>query len=98
MIKLTDKDGKSENHNILNLGSDNEWILNISFIDKSLLRIFLAYSTAGEIMPYTPDVQYCEVLWKCENGYRYQGLYMMMEDVKAGKNRVDLPQYSDICI
>ena len=64
LVKLTDESGKFEKHNVLNMGSDSEWILNVSFIDKSLLRNYLAYSTAGEIMPYTPDVQFCEVLWK----------------------------------
>ena len=94
-VKLTDEDGKSKKQNILNMGSDSEWILNVSFIDKSLLRNYLAYSTAGEIMPYTPDVRFCEVLWKSEGGYRYQGVYMMMESVKVGKHRVNLPQYSE---
>ncbi len=95
LVKLTDESGKSEKHNVLNMGSDSEWILNVSFIDKSLLRNYLAYSAAGEIMPYTPDVQFCEVLWKNENGYRYEGVYMMMESVKVSKYRVDLPQYSE---
>lgn len=46
-------------------------------------------------MPYTPDAEFCEVLWKDENDYRYQGVYLMMESVKVGKYRVDLPQYSE---
>ena len=95
LIKLTDKDGKMEKKNILGMGSDNEWILNVSFIDKSLLRNYLAYVTAGEIMPYTPDVRFCEVVWKDEYGYRYEGVYLMMESIKAGDHRVDLPQYSE---
>ncbi|NBH19921.1 spore coat protein CotH [Clostridiaceae bacterium] len=95
LIKLTNKNGKPKNHDILGMGSDSDWILNVSFIDKSLLRNYLAYMTVGEIMPYTPDVQFCEVLWRAENGYRYEGVYMMMERVNVGKHRVDLPQYSE---
>lgn len=95
LVKLVDEDGKSEKQNILGMGSDSEWILNISFIDKSLLRNYLAYAAAGAVMPYTPDVRFCEVLWKDENGYRYEGVYLMMESVKVGKHRVDLPQYSE---
>lgn len=95
LLKLIDEDGKAEKKNILGMGSDNEWILNVSFIDKSLLRNYLAYLTAGEIMPYTPDVRFCEVLWKDEAGYRYEGVYLMMESIKVGKHRVDLPQYSE---
>lgn len=95
LLKLIDEDGKSEKKNILGMGSDNEWILNVSFIDKSLLRNYLAYMTAGELMPYTPDAHFCEVLWKDETGYRYQGVYLLMESIKVGKHRVDLPAYSE---
>lgn len=95
LLKLIDEDGKSEKKNLLGMGSDNEWILNVSFIDKSLLRNYLAYMTAGELMPYTPDAHFCEVLWKDETGYRYQGVYLLMESIKVGKHRVDLPAYSE---
>lgn len=95
LVKLLDEDGKADKQNILGMGRDSEWILNVSFIDKSLLRNYLAYMTAGEIMPYTPDARFCEVLWKNENGYQYQGVYLMLESVKVGENRVDLPQYSE---
>lgn len=95
LVKLIDEAGKSEEQSILGIGSDSEWILNISFIDKSLLRNYLAYAAAGAVMSYTPDVRFCEVLWKDENGYRYEGVYLMMESVRVGKHRVDLPQYSE---
>lgn len=95
LIKLIDEEGKREKQNVLGMGSNSEWILNVSFIDKSLMRNYLAYMTAGEIMPYTPDVQFCEVLWQDEEGYRYEGVYLMMESIGVGKHRVDLPRYSE---
>ncbi|MDO4437851.1 MAG: CotH kinase family protein [Eubacteriales bacterium] len=95
LLKLTDEEGKAKKKNILGMGSDSEWILNVSFIDKSLLRNYLAYEAIGEIMPYTPDVQFCEVIWKDKAGYRYEGVYLMMESIKVGKDRVDLPKYSE---
>lgn len=95
LLKLLDQKGKKHNENILGMGSDNEWILNVSFIDKSLLRNYLAYTAAGEVMLYTPDLRSCEVVWKEEGHYRYDGVYYMMESIKVGKNRVDLPRYSE---
>lgn len=95
LIKLTGQKGKLKERDMLGMGSSSEWILNVSFIDKSLLRNYLAYSAAGEVMPYTPDVKFCEVLWKDGDGYRYEGVYMLMESVSVGKCRVDLPQYSE---
>lgn len=95
LIKLIDHKGRPERRNVLGMGDGSEWVLNVSFIDKSLLRNYLAFITAGEIMYYTPDVQFCEVLWKDKDGYRYEGVYMMMESISVGKNRLDLPQYSE---
>ena len=95
LLKLIDDKGKSNKENILGMGSESEWILNVSFIDKSLIRNFLAYTTASQIMPYTPDAKYCEVLFKDENGYKYEGVYMMIEKIGVSKNRVDLPSYSE---
>ncbi len=94
LIKLLNEKGEPEKQDVFGMGKASEWILNISFVDKSLLRNYLAYTTAGEIMPYTPDVQFCEVLWKDENGYRYEGVYLMMESIDVGKDRIDLPQYA----
>ena len=31
------------------------------FLDKTLLRNYICYQLAGEIMPYTPDTRFCEV-------------------------------------
>ena len=79
----------------MDIGTDSEWILNVSFIDKSLLRNYLAYITAGEIMPFVPDAEFCEVIWKDGESFSYQGVYLMMESVKVGKDRVDLPRFSE---
>lgn len=95
LLKLIEEDGTSQKKNVLGMGSDSEWILNVSFIDKSLLRNYLAYMTAGELMAYTPDVRFCEVVWKDESGYTYKGVYLMIESIKVGEHRVDLPQYSE---
>lgn len=95
LIKLLNEKGKLTSQNVLDMGAGDEWVLNVSFADKSLLRNNLAYSTAGQIMPYTPDARYCEVLWKDGDAYRYEGVYLLMESVSVGKQRVDLPQYSE---
>lgn len=93
LIKLVGEDGKKNRKNLLQMGTDNEWVLNVSFIDKSLLRNYLAYATAREIMPYVPDCQYCEVIWYDGQNYQYEGVYLLMEKIKVGKERVDLPRF-----
>ena len=67
------------------MGADNEWVLNVSFIDKSLLRNYLAYATAREVMPYVQDCRFCEVVWYDGQNYQYEGVYLLMEKNKGGK-------------
>lgn len=95
LIKLVDDDGKANKQNLLNMGADNEWVLNVSFIDKSLLRNYLAYAAASALMPYVPDCQFCEVVWYDGQNYQYEGVYLLMEKIKVGKNRVDLPSFAE---
>lgn len=95
LLKLVDENGKRNRLDLLHMGADNEWALNVSFIDKSLLRNYLAYTAAGQIMPYVPDVRFCEVIWRDGEKYTYEGVYLLIEKIKVGKDRVDLPNFSE---
>lgn len=95
LIKTLNKSGKTVQKNVMDLGNGSEWVLNVSFADKSLIRNFLALSTAKVLRAETPDAKYCEVLWKEGDRYRYDGVYLMIERVSVGENRVNLPQYAE---
>lgn len=73
-------------HNVMGMPSESEWVLNGPFLDKTLLRNYLMYNLSGEIMEWAPNVRYCEVFLDGD----YRGVYIMLETVKADKNRVDL--------
>lgn len=94
-IKLFTESGEKNDLDILGMGEEHEWILNGSLADKSLLRNYLAYRVASRIMPFVPDNQYCEVVL-CENGtYRYQGVYLLGENIKQGPDRVNILDYKE---
>lgn len=95
LLRFTKENGSRQRQNLLDMGTSSDWILNISFIDKSLLRNFLAYTTVGEIMPYVPDAKFCEVVWRQGDLYEYKGIYLLMESVSVEKNRVELPRFSE---
>lgn len=95
LLRFTDEDGGRRRQDLLGMGADSDWILNVSFIDKSLLRNYLAYTAAGEIMSYVPDTHFCEVVWRRGDHYEYEGVYLLMEMISVGKNRVDLPQFAE---
>lgn len=93
LVKLQTKTGQENELSILGMGQSDEWVLNGSMTDKSMMRNYLAYRIASQIMPYTPDSRYCEVLIKEKGVYYYQGVYLFGENVKQGENRVEISDY-----
>lgn len=73
-------------YEVMGMPAESEWVLNGPFLDKTLLRNYLMYNLSGEVMDWAPNVRYCEVFFNRQ----YKGVYLMIEAVKADKNRVDL--------
>lgn len=71
---------------VMGMPAESDWVLNGPFLDKSLVRNYLMYNLAGELMAWAPNVRYCEAFLDGE----YQGLYLMIEAVKVGPNRVNV--------
>ncbi len=76
----------NRNLDVLGMGADEDWILNGPFLDKTQVRNYLTMNVVGQFMPYVPDVRFCELFVNGE----YQGIYLLMETVKVGENRVEL--------
>lgn len=93
LIKLTTNKGEENKVSILNMGEDNEWVLNGSMADKSMIRSYLAYRTAAQFMPYTPDTEICEVVFKSGADYKYGGVYLLGENIKQGRYRVNIEKF-----
>lgn len=93
LVKLVTESGEENKVSILDMGADNEWILNGSMADKSMIRNYLAYKTAAQFMPFTPDYEICEVLIKSGNTYKYNGVYLLGENVSQGEHRVNVQDF-----
>lgn len=93
MIKLITASGQDNDQDLLGMGSEHEWILNGSMFDKSMIRNYLVNRIASEFMPYTTDSRFCEVLIKKGSVYQYQGVYLLMESIKQGENRVNIADF-----
>ncbi|PIP78014.1 MAG: hypothetical protein COW85_05960 [Ignavibacteria bacterium CG22_combo_CG10-13_8_21_14_all_37_15] len=85
-IELRDSTGNSVNAVLLGMPSENDWVLNASFTDKTFLRNVLAYKLGNDIGRYASRTRFCEVVINDE----YMGLYVLQEKVKRDKNRVDI--------
>ena len=92
----TKKSDNISNNNVSLLGmpSENDWILNGLAFDPSYMRDYIAYNLDRKIGNYATRTVYCEVVI---NG-NYEGLYILQEKVKAGKNRVDINKIAPIDI
>ena len=79
-ITLIYDDGINNNQSVMGMDAHHEWVLHGPFLDKSLVRNYMWYNIAGEMMEYAPNVRFCEVVIDGS----YQGLYLMTESITKG--------------
>lgn len=78
LLKFTKKDMISSlNVSLSGMTADSSWALHGPFRDKSLIRNYVCYNLAGEIMEYAPNVRFCELFLNGE----YEGLYVLTEKI-----------------
>lgn len=86
-VTLLRDDGLTENPQALGgLPAHDEWVLHGPWIDRTLLRNYLAYNIAGEVMAYAPSARFIELFVNSE----YHGVYLLVETVSKGSGRLDL--------
>lgn len=76
----------NKNIDFLGMKKDNDWAFIAPYSDKSLVRDAFVYSLARKIMPWAPDFRFAEVIVND----KYEGIYMITEKIKYGKNRVNI--------
>lgn len=81
-VKLINEDGTNNPYALLGMDEHHDWALHGPFLDKTLIRNYMWYNIAGEIMDYSPNVRFCEVVLNGE----YRGVYVLTETITAGNN------------
>ena len=80
LIGLTDDSGeKNREEPLLGMDEFDKWALHGPYLDKSLIRNYMWYNIAGEMMDYAPNCRFCEVILNGE----YQGLYLLVETIDS---------------
>jgi hypothetical protein len=69
---------------LLGMPEDDDWVLYAPYNDKTLMRNVVAYATARAIGRYSARTRFVELRL---NG-RYQGVYVLMERLELGDDRV----------
>ena len=83
-VRFIDDKGEDSKLTLAGMAEESEWVLHGPFLDRTLVRNYLAYNISGEIMEYAPNVRYCELVL---NG-KYQGLYLAVESIEQGPYRI----------
>ncbi|MEA4917813.1 CotH kinase family protein [Proteiniphilum sp.] len=82
-LKLDEKAG------ILGMKEDKDWVLLANYCDKTLLRSAIAFRLSRLMnFPYTVEDRFVDVFLNGD----YMGNYQLVEGIKQGSNRVDIPK------
>ena len=71
---------------ILGLPQEEDWILNPSYIDKSLVRSVLMYDLSREMGNYASRTRYVDLYLNDD----YRGVYILMEKLKRDSERINI--------
>ena len=71
---------------LMGLPAEKDWILYAPYNDKTAMRNVMTYHLANEMGNYASRTKYCELFVNGE----YQGIYVLMEKIKRGADRVDI--------
>jgi hypothetical protein len=81
---------------ILGMPADSDWILYNPYSEKSLMQNYLAYMWGNRLGEYAVRTRYVELFvnssatGKVDYAGDYQGIYIFMEKIKPGDDRVDI--------
>jgi hypothetical protein len=83
----TDSTGvKAKKLSLVQMPEETDWVLNASYNDRSFMRDFISQSLAGRLGLLNSKAKFVELIINDE----YRGVYILMEKVKQGKNRVPI--------
>jgi hypothetical protein len=77
---------------LLGFPSEHTWILSAQYNDKTLMRDALTFNLSNKLGRYASRTKYCEVFINGD----YRGVYLLMEKVKRGKNRVNISKMTAV--
>ena len=90
-LRLQTAEGENNPQSLAGMAPHHEWVLHGPFLDKSLMRNYMWYNIAGEIMDYAPNVRFCELILNGE----YMGVYLLVESITAGDDGARLNLTAD---
>jgi hypothetical protein len=95
-FRLRDEYGEKAKVGLLGMPKDSDWVLLAPYPDKTLMRDVLAYDLSRAMGHYATRTRFVEVFLNQTGdslSFRdYVGVYVLVEKIKRGKNRVDIQE------
>ena len=85
-VELWTTAGADTSVSLLGMPADEDWVLSAPYSDKTMLRNAITYQLGRKMGSWQPGFRWCEVYL---NG-SYNGVYMLIEKIKRGADRVDI--------
>lgn len=85
------EDNSNNNVSLLEMPSENDWVLNPLAFDPSMIRDYLSYTLARDMGNYAPRVRFIEVIINDD----YKGVYILTEKIKIDADRVDIKKLTE---
>jgi len=90
-VEIRDANGDDLDVPLLGMPAEADWVFIAPFNDKSLVRDAFTHELARRIMAWAPRTRFVEVVLNGD----YQGIYLVTEKIKRGKDRVDIAKMAE---
>lgn len=94
-LETHDGTGASINVSLLGMPAESDWVLNACYGDKSFIREVLAQQMFRQTGRYAPRTQYVELFLRTGGTMTYIGLYIFMEKIKRGADRINIKKLAE---
>ena len=94
-MELRSSSGGSASASLLGMPPAADWVLSAPYMDKSLMRNYLAYGLSRAIGLYAPRTAFVELFLDDDGASHiglghYRGVYVLTEKIERGSRRVDI--------
>ncbi len=98
-LETWDEADADKSVSFLGLPSDSDWVLHNPYAEKTFMRNVLVYKWSNDMGHYASRTKFIEVFVNEDGGQiggpattDYLGVYVLMEDIKRSKDRVDIEE------
>ena len=98
--EIQNEDGSDRDETLLGMPAESDWVLYApGRFDRGLINNALMYEMSNRLGKYAPRCRFVEVYYNEGNEIGtedYWGIYILMENIKIGNNRVDINKLDPI--